>query len=124
MGGNEMELGYFVLICLVLWFIVSLAVGSYISAAKGRHFMEGTLFTFLFGPFGMVVAACLPTVERSSVWQGAKPMVPPPPQAPMQQRSIRHQPAETSIPEEPIRQIPGDWGSKMDDDEAMKYLDG
>lgn len=104
----------FAVVAAVLVWILFVGLGAYISTQKNRQAIEGVLLALLFGPLGLIIAALLPT----------KPMVPPPPQAPMQQRSIRHQPAETSIPEEPIRQIPGDWGSKMDDDEAMKYLDG
>ncbi len=43
----------------VLW-VASIFGGHYVAAAKRRSTMEGIIFGAVFGPLGMLVAACLP----------------------------------------------------------------
>ena len=50
-----------------LWVIIPIfyltvfgAAGAYVSGEKGRSGMEGALLAIFFGPFGLIVAACLP----------------------------------------------------------------
>ena len=38
--------------------------GGYIAHVKGRPDIEGIVFAVLLGPFGMLIVACLPTVDR------------------------------------------------------------
>src|SRR6185503_8687792 len=46
--------------------------GCYVSAQKGRSCGEGFLLAFLFGPAGLIVAACLPAVPGPGHAAGAE----------------------------------------------------
>jgi hypothetical protein len=46
----------------VLDLVVTGAVGAYVSDEKGRNGMEGFFFGVLFGPLGVIAAACMPTI--------------------------------------------------------------
>jgi hypothetical protein len=41
-----------------------LVAGAYTANEKGRSLGEGAVFGVLFGPLGLLIVACLPTVER------------------------------------------------------------
>jgi hypothetical protein len=41
--------------------------GAYCSTEKGRPWLEGFLLGALFGPFGIVSAACLPRIKRPEI---------------------------------------------------------
>lgn len=53
-----------VLAVLVLWAILA-ALGRYIAEEKGRNPREGALLAILFGPFGILLEALLPTDESA-----------------------------------------------------------
>jgi hypothetical protein len=45
-------------------YIVLMVVGgTYVASVKGRPLEEGAAFAILLGPFGMLIVACLPTIE-------------------------------------------------------------
>jgi hypothetical protein len=43
--------------------------GSYCSSEKGRSPLEGFILGALFGPAGIIAAACLPLIERRPIEQ-------------------------------------------------------
>jgi hypothetical protein len=45
--------------------------GSYAATEKNRHWLEGFLFGAAFGTFGVIVAACMPTMGTPG-WQSTK----------------------------------------------------
>jgi hypothetical protein len=45
--------------------------GSYVAAEKNRHWFEGFLFGAALGPFGVIAAACMPTIG-TQYWQSSK----------------------------------------------------
>lgn len=55
-----MELVYCGLIFILL--LTFGACGSYIAETKNRSQMEGVVFGVLFGPLGLIIVACLPTL--------------------------------------------------------------
>jgi hypothetical protein len=52
------------LIVVSVWIFFMACFGSYVAFQKGRDLLEGVLFAVFFGPFGLIVVACLPTQIR------------------------------------------------------------
>src|SRR5260370_30727836 len=48
---------------LLLWLPCLVWLGPYIAEQKGRNVWEGALLGLLFGPFGCLIEALLPTLE-------------------------------------------------------------
>lgn len=119
-GDSKMEGAGILVLMVVIGWASCICLGAYISMQKNRPDIEGVLLGMFLGPLGVIIAALLP---------GQSPPVPPvapaPPEpAPQRQiRVTRPRPAKPSIPDEPIPQTPGDWGTKMDEDEAMRFLE-
>jgi hypothetical protein len=40
--------------------------GAYVAIQKNRDWMEGSVMAVLFGPFGLIVEACLPTNQKGA----------------------------------------------------------
>jgi hypothetical protein len=70
-----------------VWYVLGLlaylaicgAAGCYVSATKGRLQGEGFWFGVLFGPLGLVVAACLPDLRPAAESAGPAPAPRPAP---------------------------------------------
>jgi hypothetical protein len=50
---------------IVFWLICGSA-GTYVSMQKCRPPQEGFFFAMLFGPLGIIAAACMPTLENAA----------------------------------------------------------
>ena len=57
-------LGLVIAILVVAWFMVAL-LGAYVSTEKGRSGFEGFFLGLVFGFFGVIIAALLPTRRPS-----------------------------------------------------------
>ena len=69
-----MDAGVIVLLSVVAWVVVFTFLGSWVSCQKHRRPEEGAILGLLFGPFGVLLEALLPTLQ---------PAPPPsPPQGP------------------------------------------
>jgi hypothetical protein len=55
---------------LLIYLAAFTTMGLYVANAKGRGDAEGAIFAVLFGPLGLLLVACLPTVEKKE----AKPV--------------------------------------------------
>jgi hypothetical protein len=51
---------------LLAWLVISIfgLAGGYVAHQKHRPMTEGVILALFFGPFGLIVEACLPTLER------------------------------------------------------------
>jgi hypothetical protein len=59
---DELAAAHLLMVAAICYLLVSAVAGSYVSFEKGRSGWEGFLFAFVFGPIGLVVAACMPTI--------------------------------------------------------------
>lgn len=57
--------GAFLLFALFCWAACA-GVGAYVAGAKGREPAEGGVLGFLLGPFGILIAALLPTRQAAA----------------------------------------------------------
>jgi hypothetical protein len=48
---------------VVFYFVGMIVGGYYVAEQKGRAPFEGMAFSVLLGPIGMIIVACLPTLE-------------------------------------------------------------
>ncbi len=48
-----------------MYILICVGFGGYIASEKGRKPGEGVLFALFFGPLGLIIAACMPTVEKA-----------------------------------------------------------
>jgi hypothetical protein len=46
---------------IISWLVVWPALGRWVALEKNRSFREGVILGLLFGPFGVIVEALLPT---------------------------------------------------------------
>jgi len=63
--NSEPPIALFVMLGLVAYLCVFCGFGSYISSTKNRPQIEGAILGAVFGPFGLIVAACLPSNSRT-----------------------------------------------------------
>ena len=56
--------GVFLVMVAVVW-IACMCLGVYVAIQKGRSTGEGATLALFFGPFGVLIAALLPTIEGS-----------------------------------------------------------
>jgi hypothetical protein len=68
-------------VCFVA-LVVSMGLGIYIAQEKGRSAGEGALFGFLLGPLGVLIEACMPTLEIPPARRGSEERRVPPPRDP------------------------------------------
>jgi hypothetical protein len=69
------------LILAILW-VASLVLGAYVAKEKGRTQAEAITLALIFGPFGVLIAALLPTLEREKAEPRREPMPLQSPQKP------------------------------------------
>jgi hypothetical protein len=73
-----------------IYLLIVGGVGTYIAEMKGRSVGEGFLFGFFFGPLGLVIEACMPTLEARGKGHFVKFMTAPAtetPPAPTERRT-------------------------------------
>jgi hypothetical protein len=58
-----MDLAVLLLVLFVVWLIMA-GFGAYVGGEKGRDPIEGAIFGFLLGPFGLLIVALLPSLEE------------------------------------------------------------
>jgi hypothetical protein len=48
---------------MTIYFALCSCLGVYVASQKGRPLVEGVVFGMLLGPFGVLIIACLPTLD-------------------------------------------------------------
>jgi hypothetical protein len=54
-----------VFLAAAVYLAVCGAAGAYVSGQLGREGIEGFVLALLFGPLGVLIAACLPAIDRA-----------------------------------------------------------